>query len=152
MGGATGDDLDGAGVIEVAEAANNVTSQGLKMLQRPLIKPEPEAGDVLVVGLTAAAKIFRVLPGSINLLLRVFGECRLKRGVIELLQQHRRKIYVGLQRQALRFQLRKNAKQRQIGFSGGLVEPVQAVRPGAVMHHVRQVRVQGEGDIPCRGI
>ena len=26
------------------------------MLQRPLIKPEPEAGDVLVVGLTAAAK------------------------------------------------------------------------------------------------
>ena len=46
-------------------------------------------------------------------------------------------------------QIFEHAEEREIGFSGCFVEPLHAVRPGAVIDDVRQMRVQGEGKESC---
>ena len=45
-----------------------------------------------------------------------------------------------------RSRLREDAEEREVGFGGGLVEPLHAVRPGAVVDDVGQMGVQGEGE------
>ena len=43
----------------------------------------------------------------------------------------------------------EDAEQREVGFSGGFMEPLHPMRPGAVIDDVGQMRVQGEGEKSC---
>ena len=52
-----------------------------------------------------------------------------------------------MQRDAVALEATEHAEQWEVGFGGRLVQPLHAVRPGAVVDDVRQVGVQGEGQI-----
>src|SRR5579859_2678838 len=61
MGGATGDDLDGAGFVEVAKSFDDVAAQRFKVAERLLVKTQPELRDLCEMGLTLALEVFGVL-------------------------------------------------------------------------------------------
>ena len=68
----------------------------------------------------------------------------------ELLEQHRGEVQVRMQRRPVALEVTQHAQERQIGLRRRLVQPVEAVRPRAVVHHVGQVGVQDEGDAAGR--
>ena len=55
-----------------------------------------------------------------------------------------------MERDAVALEVGEHAQQGKIGLGGGFVEPFDAVRPGAVIDHVGQMGVQGEGQKTCR--
>src|SRR5579859_1403384 len=152
--GAASDDLDGAAVIKTLKAANDVGAKIVKMAQRAFVEALPEARDLHHVALALQAEVFRVLVRGFNLAQQIFGEFVLKNRMRELLQQNRREIYVRLERQPLLLQFGENPQQWQVGLRRGFVQPLHAVRPGAVIHYVWKVRMQRKrhvaGRIFCR--
>ena len=102
------------------------------------------------VAVTRGVKLFCVFARGLHFALEVFRELRLEDRMRELLEQDRRQIDVRLEVNAFAFELADDAQQRQVRFGGGFTQPFQTVRPRAVVHHVRQVRVQGESDESSR--
>ena len=82
--------------------------------------------------------------------LEVVGELRDEDRVRELLEQDGREIEVAVEADVVALEIFEHAQQRQIGLGGGFVEPLHAMRPGAVVDDVGQMRVQGEGEEACR--
>ncbi len=150
VGRAAGDDLDQAGVVEVAEALNDVSVQRVEVLQRGLKEAPPEArglGQVVVAGLD---EVGLVLARGDDLARDVLGKLGDEERMGELLQQDRREIEVEVGRDPIPFQIAQHPQQRQIGLGGGLVQPLHAMRPGAVVHHIGQMRMEGDGEKACR--
>ena len=75
----------------------------------------------------------------------VVGELGDEDGVRELLEQDGREIEVAVEADAVALEIVEHAEEGEIGLGGGFVQPLHAVRPGAVVDDVRQMRVQGEG-------
>ena len=91
-----------------------------------------------------ALEVFAVAVGPLHAVGQVALEALLEVLVRQLLQQHRRQaddeVRAGVEEHALV----DHRQDRQVGFGGGLVEPVLAVRPDAVAQDVGQVTVQHE--------
>ena len=91
-----------------------------------------------------------VFAGGDDLALEVAGELGEEDGVRELLEQDGREIDIELERDAVAVEIVEHAQQRQIGFGGGFMEPLDAMRPGAVVDDVGQMGVQSDGKKPTR--
>ena len=111
----------------------------------------PEAGglgEVVVAGLDEEGL---VLARGDDLAGEVVGELGDEDGVGELLEQDGGEIEVAVEADAVALEVAEHAEQREVGFGGGFVQPLHAVRPGAVVDDVGQMRVQGEGEKSCWG-
>jgi hypothetical protein len=62
----------------------------------------------------------------------------------ELLQKNRGDIQIAVKSDTIFVEAVEDAEEREIGFGGGLVKPLRAMGPRAVIDDVRQVSVQSE--------
>ncbi len=113
-------------------------------------EPLPKLRDAGLVDFALRDELLLVFLRGLDLLLQILRELFLERWVRELLQQHWRKIDVRLQSGACLFQIREHAQHREIGLRSGFMQPIEPVRPRAVMHHVRQMGMQRKGDVRGR--
>ena len=58
-----------------------------------------------------------------------------------MLKQDRGEIEIAMEWHLIALEIAEDAQEREVGFSSGLMKPLHAVRPGAVVDHERQVRV-----------
>ena len=117
------------------------------MAERLLIKTAPEACNFRRMGIALTLEIFSILVRRFDFAIHIIGELLLEYRMRELLQQDRRKIHIGFQREFLLLQLGKNPQQGQIGLGCGLMQPLHSMRPGSVIHHIRKVGMKSETDI-----
>ena len=149
VGGAAGDDVDEAGLLEVLEALDDVAVEGLEVVQRLLKEVLPEAGGLGVVGLAGLGEEGLVFAGVDDLAGNVFRELGEEDGVGELLEQNGREIEVAVEADAIGLEASEDAQERKVGLCGGFMEPLHAVRPGAVIDDVWQMGVEREGQEAC---
>jgi len=90
-----------------------------------------------------------VFAGSDDLAIEVIGKLGDEDGVRELFEENWGKIEIAIEPDAVALEVFEHAKEREIGLGGSFVEPFHAMGPGAVIDDVRQMRVQGEGEIAC---
>jgi hypothetical protein len=64
----------------------------------------------------------------------------------ELLEEDGGEIEAAVEGDAVALEIAEDAEQRKVGFGGGFVEPLDAMRPGAVINDPGQVGVQCEGE------
>ena len=146
VGGGAGDDLDQSGVVEAAEAADDVAVEGVEVIERGGEEAAPEAGSFGEVSVAGLDEEGLVLARGDDFAGKVFGEFGEEVGVGELFEQDGREVDVEVCGDAVALEVGEDAKQREVGLCGGFVQPLDAVRPGAVVDDVRQMRVQGEGE------
>jgi uncharacterized protein YkwD len=146
VGGGAGNDVNEAGLLEVAEGADEVLFEGVELVQRGGVEALPEAGGLGVVGLAGELEGGLVFPGGDDLASQVFGELGEEGRVAELLEEDGGEIEVELGGDVVALEVGEDAEEREIGLGGGLVQPLHAVGPGAVVDDVGQVRVHGAAD------
>ncbi len=149
VGGSAGDDVDEADVVEVAEAGDDVVVEVIEVFEGLREEAVPEAGGLGEVSFAGLDEEGLVFAGGDDLAVEVVGELGDEDGVGELLEKDGREIEVAVEADAVALEVFEDAEEREIGFGGGFVEPLHAVRPGAVIDDVGQVRVQGEGEKSC---
>ncbi len=87
MGGAAGDDVDEADVVEVAEAGDDVAVEGVEVFEGLREEAMPEAGGLGEVGFAGLDEEGLVFAGSDDLAVEVVGELGDEDGVRELLEE-----------------------------------------------------------------
>jgi hypothetical protein len=148
--GATGDDLDEAGVVEVAEASDDVSVKGAEVFECLREETMPEPRSLRQVSLAGLDEVGFVFAGGDDLAIEIVGKFRDEDRMRELFEKDWREIEIAVEADLVPFQIAKDSKQRKIGLRGGLVKPLHTMRPGAVVDYVRQMGVQRKGKIPCR--
>ena len=146
VGGSAGDDLDEADVVEVAEAVDDVAVEGVEVFEGLREEAVPEAGGLGEVGFAGLDEEGLVFARGDDLAREVVGELGDEDGVGELLEQDGGEIEVAVEADVVALEVFEHAEEREVGFGGGFVEPLHAVRPGAVIDDIGQMRVQGEGE------
>src|SRR5689334_10649135 len=147
---ATRDDVNGAGLIEAAEAADNIGTQIVKLAQALLVKALPEMGHSYHVMIALRIEVCSVLVCGLYFAHEVLRKFILEDRMRELLQENRREVHVGLKRQAMLFKISEYAQQRQVCFCGRFMQPLHSMGPRAVIHHVWQVGMKSERHIAER--
>ena len=125
-------------------------SRALKSLQGVGEEVLPEAGGLGVVRFADGDEVGLVFAGGDDLALEVVGELGAEDGVGELLEEDGGEIEVAVERDAVALEVAEDAEQRKVGFGGGFVEPLDAMRPGAVVDDIGQVGVQRQGEESTR--
>ena len=146
VGGAAGDDLDEAGVVEVAKAFDDVAVEGIEVVEGVGEVFLPEAGELGVVEFADGEEVGFVFAGGEDFALEVAGEVGLEDGVGELLEEDGREIEAAVEGDAVALEIAEDAEERKVGFGRGFVEPLDAVGPGAVVHDPREMGVESEGE------
>src|SRR4029077_1556079 len=95
MRGRAGENFDGADVIEVAEATDDVAAEVVEVAQHLFEECLPVLCNISQVSVADGGELLLVLTGGGDLALNVLGEFVLEDGMGQLLQQDRRKIDVG---------------------------------------------------------
>ena len=78
-----------------------------------------------------------------DLALEVFRKLGFEDRVGKLFEEDGGKVQVAMQRDAVAFETGEHAQEWKVGFCSGFMQPLHAMRPGAVVHDVRQVRRAG---------
>ncbi len=125
-------------------------SERLEVAERGGEEGVPEACGLGEVQFAGGGEVGLVLAGGDDLALDVLGELGLEDRVGELLQQDGREVQIAVQADAIGLQPAQDAQQRQVGLGGGFVQPLHAVRPGAVVDDVGQMSVQRKGEKASR--
>ena len=146
VGGGAGDEADEADFVEVAETGDDAAAEGVPVSEGFGEEAVPEAGDLGVVGFAGLDEEGLVFSGGGDLAVEVVGELGEEDGVGELLEEDGGEVEVAVEADAVALEIAEHAEEREVGFGGGLVEPLHAVRPGAVVDHVGEVGVEGEGE------
>ncbi len=94
--------------------------------------------------LIAGFEFLPILLGPGNSLLQVLTEALLEPIVRHLLQQNRRQACRNGRPTSQLVDFADHVQNGQIGLGGGLIQPVFAVRPIAVVQHVRQVPMENQ--------
>ena len=149
VGGAAGDDVDQADVVEVAEAGDDVVVEVIEVFEGLREEAMPEAGGLGEVGFAGLDEEGLVFAGGDDLAVEVVGEFGDEDGMRELLEKDGGEIEVAVETDLVALEIFEDAEEREVGFGGGFVEPLHAMRPGAVIDDVGQMRVQGEGEKSC---
>jgi hypothetical protein len=90
-----------------------------------------------------------VFAGGENLAIEVAGEVGLEDGVGELLEEDGGEIEAAVEGDAVALKIAEDAEERKVGFGGGLVEPLDAMRPGAVIDDPGKMGMKGEREEAC---
>ncbi len=146
VGGAAGDDLDQAGIVEVAKAFDDVAVEGLEVGEGVGEIFLPEAGELGVVEFADGEEVGFIFAGGEDLALEIAGEVGLEDGVGKLLEEDGGEIEAAVEGDAVALKIAEDAEERKVGFGGGFVEPLNAMRPGAVIDDPGQVGMEGEGE------
>ena len=149
VGGCAGDDLYEALVVEVAEAFDDVAIEGLEVREGLGEIGVPIAGELGVVGFAHGGEVGLVFAGGDDFSLDVFGELGFEDGVSELLEEDGGEVQVAAESDAVALEIAEDAEEREIGFGGGFMQPLDAMRPGSVVDDVGKMGVQGEGEKAC---
>ena len=128
--------------LKCAKALDDVLSERLEVVERVGEKFVPETGGLGEVRFAGGVEEGLVLARGDNFALEIIRKLGLEDRMGKLFQQNWRQVQVAVQRDAVALEVAEDAQQRQVGFGGCLMQPLHAVRPGAVIHHVRQVRMQ----------
>ncbi len=137
VGGGAGDDLDQAGVVEVAKAFDDVAAEGSEIVEGGGEEAAPEAGGLGEVEVAGLDEVGLVFPRGDDLASEIFGELGDEVGMAELLEQNRREVDDEVGGDSVSLEVGEDAEQRKVGLCGGLVQPLDAVRPRAVVDDVR---------------
>ncbi len=97
VGGAAGDDVDEAGVVEVAEGADDVAVEVEEVFEGLGEEAVPEAGGLGEMGFAGLDEEGLVFTGGDNFAIEVVGEFGGEDGVSELLEQDGREIEVAVE-------------------------------------------------------
>ena len=146
VGGAAGDDVDEAKVVEVAEAFDDVAVEGFEVVEGVGEVLVPETGELGVVELADGEEVGFVFAGGDDLALDVVGEVSLEDGVGELLEKDGGEVQIAMQSDSVALEIGEDSEKREVGFSGCLVEPLDAMGPGSVIDDVGEMSVEGEGE------
>ena len=93
-----------------------------------------------------------VLAGGDDLAFEIPGELSFEDWVGELLEQDGREVEIAAQGDAVALKVGEDMRSSgRVGFCGGFVQPLHAVRPRAVVDHVGQMGMQGKGEV-SRGV
>jgi len=141
-----GDDVDQANVIEVAEAGDDVSVEMIEVFESLGEETLPEAGSFGEVDISRLEEEGFVFARGDDLAREVIGELCNEDGVRELLEKDRREIKVAVEADAVALEVPKDAEEWQVGFSSRFVEPLHTMRPRAMVDHIGQVGVKGEGE------
>ena len=149
VGGSAGDDVDEADVVEVAEGFDDVLVEVIEVIEGLREEAVPEAGGLGEMGFAGLNEVSLVFAGGDDFPVEVVGKFGYEDGVRELLEENRREIEVAVEADAVALEILEHAEEREIGFCGGLVEPLHPVRPRAVIDDIGQMRMEREGQITC---
>ena len=152
VGGSAGDDVDEAGVVEVAEAADEIAVVVIEVFEGLREEAMPEArsfGEMCLAGLDEEGFVFA---GGDDFAIEVVREFGDEDGVSELLEQDGGEVEIAVETDVVALEIFEHAEQREIGFGGCFVEPLHTVGPSAVIDDVGQMRVQGEGKKSCGAV
>jgi len=149
VGCAAGDDVDEADVVEVTEAGDDVAVEVIEVFEGLREEAVPEAGGLGEVSFAGLDEEGLVFAGGDYFAIEIVGELCDEDGVRELLEEDGREVEIAVEADLIAFEIFEDAEKREIGFSGGFVEPLHTVRPGAVIDDVGQMRMQGEGEKSC---
>ena len=144
VGRAAGEDFDHAVVVEVAESLDDVAAEGVEIVQRGGEEAPPEArglGEVEIAGLDEIGLVFA---GGDDFASEVPGELGDEDWMGELFQQDGRQIEVEVGGDTVAFEVAEHAQQGKVGFGSCFEQPLDAMRPGAVVDDVGEVGVQGQ--------
>jgi len=147
VGRRAGDDLNQAGVVEVAETADDVAVEGIEIVESGGKEPAPEARRLGEMGVAGLDEVGLILACGEDLARKVLGKFGYEERMSQLLQQNGGEVDVEIGGNTVTFQIAQHAQDREVGLRGGFVQPLHPVRPGAVVDHIRQVRVQRESQI-----
>ncbi len=148
--GAAGDDLDQAGVIEVTESRDDVAVERAKVIESLRKEAMPEAGGLGQVGFAGLNKVRLILARGDDLAPEIIRKLGDEAWVRELFQQNGREIQVALKSNAVSLKISQHPQQWKVGLGSSFVEPLHSVWPRAVIDDIRQVRMQGKGEVACR--
>ncbi len=132
--------------MEVTKAADDAAAEGVEVIEGVLEEASPEAGEIGVVRLSRLQEEGFIFSRGVDLAEQIFCELRDENGMGELLKQDRGEIEIAMEVDAVALEIAEDAEERKVGFGGGFVEPLHAVRPGAVVDDVGQMGVQGKGE------
>ena len=79
-----------------------------------------------------------------DLALEVPGKLGLKDRMRQLFQKNRRDVQIAMETDTILLEPPHDAKKRQIRLRSCLMQPLHAMRPCSVVHHIGQMRVQRE--------
>jgi hypothetical protein len=152
VGGAAGEDLDHAGVVEVTEAADDVSTDGVEVVERGGEEAAPHARGLGEVHVSGLDEVGFVLAGGDYFAREIAGKFGEEEWVGELLHQDGREIDIEVGGNAVALQAGEHAQQGEIGFGRDLVQPLNAMGPGAVVDDVGQVGVEGQRQVASRSV
>ena len=150
VGGSTGDDVDEAGVVEVTEGLNNILIEGVEVFEGLREKMLPETGGFSEMVFSCLTEERLVFASGDNFAVEVVGKLGEEDGVGELFEQDGREIEIAVEADVVALKIFEDAQEGKVGLGRSLEEPLDAVRPSAMVNDVRQVCVQGEGEKSCR--
>ena len=146
MGRVGGEDLQPALVRVLRVRGGDVAAELLELLGEALVEALPLLREVLQVPVADLLELGDVGRRLLRPVLQVRLEAALEHLVVELLQQHRREAHGHPRLRVHEHAVVEHAQDRQVGLGRRLVQPVLAVRPGAVAEHVGEVPVEDEAE------
>ncbi len=146
VGGAAGDDLDEALVVEVAEAFDDVAVESFEVMQGVREIFLPEAGELGVVEFADGEEVGLVFAGGQDLAVEIAREVGFEDGVGELLKEDGREVEAAVEGDAIALEVAEDAEERKVSFGSGFVEPLDAMGPGAVVDDPGKVGMEREGE------
>ena len=144
VGGAGGDEADEAGGLEAAEAGDEVAVERVEVFEGLGEEVLPVAGEVSEVLIARLPEVGLVFAGGADLAAEIAGELAAEGWVGELFEEDGREAEVAVQGEAVALEVGEDAEERQVGLGGGIVEPLGAVGPGAVVDDPGEMGVEGE--------
>ncbi len=111
VGGAAGDDADEAGVVEVPEAADDASVEGLEIGEGCGKEGVPEAGEVGVVLFAGLGEEGLIFLGGDDLAVEIAGELGEKDGVGELLEENRGQVEVAMEANAVALEVARTRRR-----------------------------------------
>jgi len=132
----------------VAEAGDDVSVEMVEVFEGVREETLPEAGGFGEVDVTGLEEEGFVFACGNDFTCEVVGELCNEDRVRELLEKDRREIEVAVETNVVALEVPKDAEEREVGFSSRFVKPLHTMRPCAVIDHIGQMGVEGEGEKP----
>jgi len=149
VGSAASNDFDQAGVVEVTEAFDDVAIEGLEVGEGVREIFLPEAGELGVMKFANGQEVGFVLAGGQDLAIEIAWEVCLEDWMGELFEEDGGEIEAAVEGDAVALEIAEDAEERKVGFGGGLVEPLDAMGPGAVIDDPGKMGMEGEREEAC---
>src|SRR5713226_1041511 len=147
MGRGRREDLDVAGLRQVGERADEVSTEACSVrLAQTTVRADIKVGELSMRAIARVGEAPKVFPGAYDLIVDVLERANVDIAVGELLDQDRREPNDDAIRHARISEVVEQGEEREICPEDRLMYPFLTVRPPARAARVRKVRMEREDE------